>query len=108
MTETKETPAQPQAAPQITQRVITQYVRDMSFENYMAQKGVKGEVKPEMQVQVNLDARKRGADNQFEVITKLKVTSNSQPTSEPLFLLEVEYAGVFQIEGCRTNRCTPI
>jgi preprotein translocase subunit SecB len=107
MTETKETPAQPQAAPQITQRVITQYVRDMSFENYMAQKGVKGEVKPEMQIQVNLDARKRGADNQFEVITKLKVTSNSQPTSEPLFLLEVEYAGVFQIDGLSDEQLLP-
>lgn len=87
------------AAPQIKQRILAQFVRDLSFENVMAQKGVDGEVKPEIKVEVNLDARKRGADNQFEVITKLKVTSTNTGSDKTLFLLEVEYSGVFEIEG---------
>ena len=65
-------------APKITQRVVAQYIRDMSFENVLAQKGLQGEVQPEIAVQVNLDARKRGADNQYEVITKLNITSKSR------------------------------
>lgn len=87
------------AAAQIKQRILAQFVRDLSFENVMSQKGVDCEVKPEIKVEVNLDARKRGAENQFEVITKLKVSSQNAGTEKMLFLLELEYSGVFEIEG---------
>ena len=90
--------AQPQQ-PQITQRILGQFVRDLSFENIMAQKGVSGEVQPEIQVQVNLDAKKRQAENQFEVVTKLKISSKTKDAGEALFLLELEYSGIFLIEG---------
>ena len=87
------------AQPQISAKVLAQFVRDLSFENILAQKGTKGDVQPEIQVQVNLDARKRGAENQFEVITKLKITSKTKDGGEPLFVFELEYSGVFQIDG---------
>lgn len=95
------------AAPQIKQRIMAQFVRDLSFENVMSQKGVDGEVKPEIKVEVNLDARKRGAENQYEVITKLKVTSTNAGTENTLFLLELEYSGVFEIEGVPENQLHP-
>ena len=94
-------------APQIKQRILAQFVRDLSFENVMAQQGVDGEVKPEIKVEVNLDARKRGAENQFEVITKLKVTSNNQGSDKTLFLLELEYSGVFEIDGVPEQQMHP-
>ena len=96
-----------QQAPQIKQRIVAQYIRDMSFENILAQKGSNGEAQPEMQVKVNLDARKRGADNTYEVITKLNVSANNKGTNDPLFILEVEYAGVFQIEGVPEEQLHP-
>ena len=34
------------AAQQVSSRVLAQYIRDMSFENAVAQKGVQGEVQP--------------------------------------------------------------
>jgi preprotein translocase subunit SecB len=98
------------AAPQpqqITSRVLAQYIRDMSFENILAQKGVKGDAQPEVQVQVNLDARKRTADHQFEVITKLNITSKTKAAAEPLFVLEIEYAGVFHVEGVPEEQMHP-
>ena len=95
------------AAPQIKQRVLAQFVRDLSFENVMAQKGVDGEVKPEIKVEVNLDARKRGVENQYEVITKLKVTSTNTGSDKTLFLLELEYSGVFEIEGVPEQQMHP-
>ena len=100
MTDTPENGAAAQpATPQITNRVLAQYIRDMSFENILAQKGVSGDAQPEIQVQVNLDARKRSAENQYEVITKLNITSKTKEKGDPLFVLEIEYAGVFLVEG---------
>lgn len=99
-----EAAAQP---PQVKQRILAQFVRDLSFENVMAQKGVDGEVKPEIKVEVNLDARKRGVENQFEVITKLKITSSNAGSDKTLFLLELEYSGVFEIEGVPENQMHP-
>ena len=100
-------PQEAQAAPQINSRVLAQYIRDMSFENILAQKGVTGEAQPEIQVQVNLDARKRKPENQYEVITKLNVTSRTKEKSEPLFVLEIEYAGVFEVTGVPEEQMHP-
>ncbi len=99
--------AAPQAAPQINSRVLAQYIRDMSFENILAQKGVTGDAQPEMQVQVNLDARKRKPENQYEVITKLNITSKTKEKGEPLFVLEIEYAGVFEVTGVPEDQMHP-
>jgi preprotein translocase subunit SecB len=106
MTDTPDTPngadpapAAPPAAPRVSQRILAQYIRDLSFENVLARKGVAGEVAPEISVQVSLDARKRGGDNQYEVTTKLAATSKTKASGEVLFVLEIEYVGVFQIEG---------
>ncbi|GGD21541.1 protein-export chaperone SecB [Sinisalibacter lacisalsi] len=83
----------------VKMQVLAQFIRDMSFENILAQKGAQGEVKPEIKVEVALDAKKRTADNQYEVITKFKVNSTNQGSDDPLFLLELDYAGVFHVEN---------
>lgn len=97
------------AAPsQIKMQVLAQYVRDMSFENMVVQKGLSaGEVQPDIQVAVSLDARKRPVPNQFEVITKYKVTSKNKVNGDVLFLLEVEYGGTFHIEGVAEDQLHP-
>ena len=86
-------------APQIKMQVLAQFIKDMSFENAVAQKGVEGDVQPDIQVQVNLDAKKRPVDNQYEVVTKFNITSKNKTGGEPLFLLELEYGGIFLIEN---------
>ena len=107
MADTPTAAADAAAAPKISNRVLAQYVRDMSFENILAQKGITGDAQPEIKVQVNLDARKRGAEGQFEVITKLKVESNAKATGDPLFVLELEYAGVFEVKGVPEDQMHP-
>lgn len=84
---------------QIKQRILAQYIRDMSFENVMVQGGVAGQVEPEIQVQVNLDAKKRGGENRYEVVIKLNISSKTKTDGKQLFLLEIEYGGLFEIEG---------
>ena len=107
MSDTPENGAAPAQAAQVKSRVLAQYIRDMSFENILAQKGVQGDAQPEIQVQVNLDARKRSADNQYEIITKLNINSKTKEKGEPLFILEIEYAGVFQVEGVPDEQMHP-
>ena len=100
--------AQAAAEPtQVKSKVLAQYVRDMSFENILAQKGVGGETQPEIQVQVNLDARKRSTENQYEIITKLNITSKTKDKGDPLFVLEIEYAGIFQVDGVPDEQMHP-
>ena len=94
-------------APQIKMQVLAQYIKDMSFENAVAQKGVDGEVHPDIQVQVNLDAKKRNDDNQYEVVTKFNITSNNKGGGEPLFLMELEYGGIFHIENVPEDQLHP-
>jgi preprotein translocase subunit SecB len=94
--------------PQIKMQVLAQYVRDLSFENVVVQKGLSaGEVQPDIQVAVSLDARKRQVANQFEVITKFKVTSTNKVNGDTLFLLELEYGGTFHIEGVADDQMHP-
>ena len=110
MTENGAAGAQPEQAQQPQQpqmRILGQYVRDMSFENVMAQKGAAGDVQPDVNVQVNLDARKRQADHQFEVVIKTTITSKAKGTDNTLFLLELEYAGIFHIEGVPEEQMHP-
>ena len=96
------------AVPQIKMQVLAQFVRDMSFENMVAQKGITGsDVQPDIQVGVSLDARKRAADHQFDVITKYKVTSTNKANGDTLFLLELDYAGIFHVEGVTDEQMHP-
>lgn len=93
--------------PQVKMSTLTQFVRDLSFENVLSQRGTGGEVNPEMQVAVNLDAKKRTTENQYEVIVKLRVDSKNKGSEEALFVLEMEYAGVFYIEGVPDDQMHP-
>ncbi len=88
-------------------RVLGQFIRDMSFENIMAQKGASADVQPDVQVQVNLDAKKRATDNQYESSIKLNVTSTAKDGDATLFVLEVDYVGIFHIENVPEDQIHP-
>ncbi len=96
------------AAPQVKMQVLAQFVRDLSFENMVAQKGLSGtEMQPEIQVGVNLDARQRPQANTYDVIAKFKVSSTNKANGDTLFLLELDYAGVFLVEGVPAEQLHP-
>jgi len=97
--------AQQAATPQM--RVLAQFIRDMSFENILSQKGIQGEVKPQIQVQVALDAKKRSVENQYEISTKFTVTAKNEGTDDTLFVMELEYAGLFLLENFTDEQLHP-
>ena len=92
---------------QVKMNVLGQYVRDLSFENVLAQKGAKGEVTPELSIGVAVEPRKRSAENQYEVLMKVKVTSRNKGTEDVLFLMEMDYGGLFNIEGVPEKQLHP-
>ena len=106
--ETQNAAPETQAPQQPRMQILAQFIRDLSFENVVAQKGLNtAEVKPEVSVQVSIDARKRNVDNQYEVITKYKVSSKNTVNDANLFLCELEYAGAFLVEGVPEEQIHP-
>ncbi|NDW54382.1 protein-export chaperone SecB [Aliiroseovarius sp. PrR006] len=99
------TPQTPPTPPKM--QVLGQFIRDMSFENILAQKGIQGEVQPDISVEVALDAKKRPTDHQFEVITKYTIGSKNKASGEQLFLMELEYSGIFHVENVPEEQLHP-
>ena len=85
-------------------QIVNQYIRDLSFENVAAQNNKGNQPQPDISVQVNLDARK-GQENQYEVIQKLTITAKTE--EETIFLLEIDYAGIFVIENISDEQLHP-
>lgn len=88
-------------------QVLAQFIRDMSFENIAAQKSLQGNTQPEIQVQVGVEARKRTTENQYDVVVKLKIDNKTKDDGAQIFLIELDYAGVFQIENVNEQQLHP-
>lgn len=103
----KENGSAPQE-PQVPQmKVLGQYIRDLSFENIVTRKPVNAEVRPDFQAQVTIDSRKIGDDDRFEVASKYSITSKNKNSDDVLFLLELEYVGLFQIKNIAAEQLHP-
>jgi preprotein translocase subunit SecB len=96
-----------QGAEGVKMHILAQFIRDLSFENILAQKGIQGEVTPEVQVQVSLDAKKRQTAHQYELVMKFKVGSKNKTSGDPLFLLELDYGAVFHVENVPEEQIHP-
>ena len=74
-------------------QIVAQYTKDLSFEN----PGAPGTItnRPNIDLSVDLQARRMDGPL-FEVELKLRINAKSQE-DKPVFLLELVYAGLFQI-----------
>lgn len=97
------------AAPQMPQmNVIGQFIKDMSFENIAAQKGMQADVQPDINVQVGINANKRDTDKQFDVTMKLNIDAKTKgDTPQQIFVLEMDYTGIFHIDNVPENQLHP-
>ena len=100
--EEKQALSQPQV------KIINQFIKDLSFENIAAQKGLTSEtLSPEIKVSVNLEAKKRPVENQYDVIIKTNISSETKSNNEMLFILEIYYGGIFQITNIPDDQLHP-
>ena len=92
--------------PQPRLQMLTQYIRDLSFENIAVQKGVTAaDGKPDVKVQINLDVQQRPGDR-YEVA--LKVNVDSKVGESQIFILELDYAGLFFIQNVPQDQLHPL
>jgi preprotein translocase subunit SecB len=85
--------------------LLAQYVRDLSFENVAALKGGATEGRPDIKVGVNLDATPKG-ENRYEVTLKLNAKAMNGET--PLFVVELDYGGLFTVTGVPETHMRPL
>ena len=85
----------PNAAPEAPNlQVMAQYIKDLSFEN----PGAAAEINQRPQIDLAVDLNAKRLDNDiFEVELKIRVDAKND--GKALFLLEVAYAGVFQLRN---------
>ena len=105
--------AEQKQAIQPNTKVLAQFIRDLSFENILAQKGLDTNTPPDIKVKVNLDAKKRKSENQYEILIMLSVVSSAKTEgsndseNSKLFILEIEYGGIFEVTGVPEDQIHP-
>jgi preprotein translocase subunit SecB len=74
-----------------------QYIKDLSFENPRAPQSLIEQKQPQLQLNVNV-ATRQFEPKTFEVTLTIEATATT-PEKEPLFMLELVYAGTVTIGG---------
>lgn len=75
--------------------VLTQYVKDLSFENPRAPRSlVPGAPRPDVRMRVDVGAQPMG-DNHYEVTLSLNV--DAKAGEDAVFVVELTYGGVFMV-----------
>ena len=88
-------------------QVLGQFIKDLSFENIAAQESKQGTGTPNIEVKINLDASKRTQDDQYNSSIKISVESKDTKTNKNIFLLELDYGGIFKIENIPDDQLHP-
>jgi preprotein translocase subunit SecB len=108
MSTTTPPPPNP-AAPQGQPGPLTihgQYIKDLSFENPRAPQSLIEQKQPQLTLNVNVTTRQFEART-FEVV--LSVEANAQtPEKEPLFMLELVYAGTVSLGDVPQDAIGPL
>ncbi|MBC8407558.1 MAG: protein-export chaperone SecB [Rhodobacteraceae bacterium] len=88
-------------------QVLGQFIKDLSFENIAAQESKQGTGTPDIEVKINLGASKRTQDDQYNSSIKISVESKDTKTNKNIFLLELDYGGIFKIENIPDDQLHP-
>jgi preprotein translocase subunit SecB len=81
-------------------RPLGAYIKDLSFENIAAVKGGNAEKDLQLNVEIDIDGA-RGNDNRASV--GMKINAEAKASDDPMFIIELEYIGIFIGEGLAPN-----
>ncbi|MFA7441072.1 MAG: protein-export chaperone SecB [Sphingomonadaceae bacterium] len=85
--------------------ILSQYVKDLSFENPNAPASLQMQGQPKIEINVNVNARSGGQD-MYEVELKIDATARSQE-DKVAFQVELLYAGLFRLTGAPQEAIEP-
>jgi len=87
-------------------RVLTQYVKDLSFENPNAPSSlVQRPGKPDINVHVDINARRLSSD-QFE--SEIRLSVEAKQDGQVQFIVDLLYGGLFLIQGVSAENLEPL
>jgi preprotein translocase subunit SecB len=84
--------------------ILTQYVKDLSFENPNAPASLQNQEQPRIDVNVAVNA-KRAAENVFEV--ELKISAKAIAGDQTAFVIDLLYAGLFGLQNVPEEALEP-
>jgi preprotein translocase subunit SecB len=84
--------------------MISQYVKDLSFENPNSPAVYQWQVQPQIEVQFNIGTQKLG-DDVFEVALKIEVLARAEQNTA--FAVDLLYAGLFAIQNLPEEQLQP-
>ena len=84
----------PGTPPQL--RILTQYVKDLSFENPGAPQSLRGGDAPQIDLSIDVAGRSAG-DDTYEVM--IKINAQAKRGDDVLFIVELDYAGLFELKN---------
>ncbi|MDE0111098.1 MAG: protein-export chaperone SecB [Albidovulum sp.] len=87
-------------------KVLGQFMRDLSFENFAAQQERNVAEVPSIAFNVQISTKESGRDI-FSVSVLLSIDAKSSKSGEPIFLLELDYGGRFLIENSSFDQLKP-
>lgn len=85
--------------------IVNQYIKDLSFENPRSPQGLSADQRPEIQIGVEANAKQLGQD-QYEIVLDIK--GNAKVGEEVMFVVELSYGAVFNIQNVPTESLQPI
>lgn len=97
-------PEQGADAPLPQVAILTQYVKDLSFENPNAPASLQAEGQPKIDVNVGVNAR-RVNETMFEVELKISATATTGETTS--FVVDLLYAGLFGLQNVPEDALEP-
>jgi len=86
-------------------KILGQYLKDLSFENPNSPQSLSQQGQPEINVQVNVNAKPVG-QNEFEV--ELHLEAKASNSGKAVFAADLLYAGVFRLENIPQEALHPI
>jgi preprotein translocase subunit SecB len=98
-----EAAAAPPEGPSLS--VITQYIKDFSFENPNAPNSLLQQQQPQIGIQINVNPRQMSATD-FEV--ELKLEGKAELIGSILFAFDLNYAGVFRLVNIPQENLGPL
>ena len=93
----------PQQAPRLS--IVSQYLKDMSFENPRAPQGLQQNVRPEIQIRIDVRATEMG-DGRYEVVIDINV--DAKVGDAQVFLIELSYGGLFEVANIPPDSLQPL
>lgn len=86
-------------------KILGQYLKDLSFENPNSPQSLSQQGQPEINVQVNVNAKPVG-QNEFEV--ELHLEAKASNGGKAVFAADLLYAGIFRLENIPQEALHPI